>query len=195
MFKDIEYSVGDKFVIEIGKIIDDGAGYTTNANIIVDDEFFDKLDKLDSDYINEYYGHLQDEAYIAGMNEVWELTKKLFLNEKDGGIPDKDMDKIFGESWSVEDILHNTTAQEALKKIEDYKYGKVDKVSYGDIVRADGVNGIVLDNYNDYSWNVYTENGCVEVWTNFVKLGNRGQTLECIRLALAKEGVPDDEDM
>lgn len=127
------YKAGDCFVIEIGKVIEEGAGYQTNANIIVNDEFFDKLDKLDSDYINEYYGHLQDEAYNKGLEDAWKLANKLWHNNN---ISNK---RIFGYEFFVE-VASNLTVQEALAKLEAYEKEQ-EMIKVGDVVTIESMGG------------------------------------------------------
>ena len=61
----MSYSVGDKFVLEI-KEIDNLDNHMVLDNTVVGIKVLDKLERLDSDYVNEHFGELQDEAYKAG---------------------------------------------------------------------------------------------------------------------------------
>lgn len=66
-----KYNVGDKFVLEIKEVESGKAGewYLNDSPIRVDSEFLDALAQLDSDYVNEHFGELQDEAYVKGLND------------------------------------------------------------------------------------------------------------------------------
>ena len=86
------YKPGDKLVLEIkhySGTINNGATkmYAVEGTEVLFSEIaLENLERLDSDYINEHYGELQDEAYQQGMNDAWELAKKLYLNKKNGGL-------------------------------------------------------------------------------------------------------------
>ena len=56
-------------------------------------EQVDDLEELNSDYINEHFGSLQDEAYQRGLEEAWETARKLFSS-----MADSDIEKAFPES-------------------------------------------------------------------------------------------------
>ena len=38
---------------------------------------FDSLEELNSDYINENFGNLQDTAYQRGLDDAWEAARKI----------------------------------------------------------------------------------------------------------------------
>lgn len=69
-----KYNVGDKFVLEIDMLDEDDNLPTIYQSlnlqgIAFSDTSLDNLERLDSDYINEHYGELQDEAYAAGLKD------------------------------------------------------------------------------------------------------------------------------
>lgn len=66
-----KYNVGDKFVFEIKDVESGEAGewYSNDSPIIVGDKVLDMLERLDSAYVNEYFGELQDEAYKEGRDQ------------------------------------------------------------------------------------------------------------------------------
>ena len=108
------YKIGDKLVLEI---TGDGERMSvTNLNICIPNEELDKLDRLDSDYVNEHYGMLQDEAYEQGLGYAWELAKKL------ENLGRKTLYEIFKiEDVRVIDILETHTMPEVIAKIEGYE--------------------------------------------------------------------------
>ena len=101
---------------------------------------FDSLEELNSDYINEHYGELQDEAYKAGMNKAWGLAEDVIYNR-----------------GNVLDILHCATvgaafdkysAGQALDILRAYKKKQIedDRIEVGDEVEdSDGDKTIVTN--------------------------------------------------
>jgi hypothetical protein len=73
--------------------------------------------------------------YKSGMEEAWDIMKTAW---------DMDCEDFF-ECFGYDDvgsILKHFTANEAAQKIKDWQNRKV---SVGDVVIADGVNGVVVD--------------------------------------------------
>lgn len=143
----MSYKPGDKLVLEIGNVVNVpgyervyigkySAGSFTESSL-------HNLDRLDSDYINEHYGELQNEAYQQGMDDAWELSRKISMYDKDGGIPVRDLLEIFQED-SVSEIYRNNTARQAKSKIEAWEKSEVE-IKVGDIVKhkADGKEFVV----------------------------------------------------
>lgn len=76
-----KYNVGDKFVLEIDMLDEDDNLPTIYQSlklqgIAFSDTSLENLERLDSDYINEHYGELQDKAYAVG----FENGKNVALN-------------------------------------------------------------------------------------------------------------------
>ena len=93
-----------------------------DSNLLVDSLAVENLEELNSDYINEHYGDLQDTAYQKGLNDAWECARELYLN-----CACKD---LFGEYFNT--FLKNHTAQEAIEKLKACKQD--DKIEVGDEV-------------------------------------------------------------
>ena len=141
-----------KYIIEIAKEYKE---YFKGVLIcgIADEKFAvdiiarEDLEELNSDYINEHFGELQDEAYQAGLNDAWEATKKIFGYEIDGAIPIADIGNVFGyepcKAFCTADILRDFTVQEAIDKIKAYEDKHSDRIEVGDEVNWDGVCFIV----------------------------------------------------
>ena len=135
-----------KYIIEIAEEYEE---YFKGVLIcgIVDGKFAvdviarEDLEELNSDYINEHYGQMQDEAYQAGLNDAWEATKKIFGYEIDGAIPIADIGNVFGyepcKAFCTADILRDFTAQEAIDKIKAYEHKDSDRIEVGDEVISD----------------------------------------------------------
>lgn len=119
-------------LVQVISVMPNGTVYTNERGI-------DELEELNSDYINKYYGSLQDEAYQRGVedgqNETWEAARKISTLESDGGYSWKEMKSIFGTD-SVCEIHMRYTAAEAISKIKAYeeKQKADDKIAVGDEV-------------------------------------------------------------
>ena len=100
-----------------------------------------ELEELNSDYINENFGELQEEAYQAGMDKAWELAEDVIYNR-----------------GNVLDILHCATvgaafdtysARQALDILEEYESKQKDRIEVGDEViwTTDNITLIVTAMY------------------------------------------------
>ena len=72
------------------------------------------LEELNSDYINEHYGELQDEAYQVGLNDAWETARALVW---DTSISEYETAGVKVESWDGEtcEVLRRYPAHEAVE--------------------------------------------------------------------------------
>ena len=116
---------------------------------------FDSLEELNSDYINEHFGDLQDTAYQKGVNDgsldvkqrvegayqrglddAWECARELYLN---GACKD-----LFGEYFNT--FIKNHTAQEAIAKLKAYeeKQKADDEIKVGDEVIYNGTTKCIV---------------------------------------------------
>lgn len=118
-----------------------------------------------------------DEEYKRGMNDAWEIARKLCKTSYD------ECSEIFGNS-SVEHVIETYDPIAIKKRIASYreeKENELTKIHVGDVVQNndDSTKATVLDYDVDTSlederyWMVFTENGCVETWCEnvFTKTG------------------------
>ena len=84
----------------------------------------------------------EEEAYNKGLNDAWELARKIVLREYDGGMSVKDFYNIFDKTMADEDVLKKFTPQEALAKIAAYEKEQAE-IKAGDVVSHDGLKGVV----------------------------------------------------
>ena len=122
-----------------------------------------ELEELNSDYINEHYGELQDEAYQAGLNDAWEAAKKI-IRMPDGDILDLFPDCYASVCTAVQAIL-KYDASEAIAKLKAYEDKHTDRIEVGDIVERyiDGKldsKGIYLQEEGGY-WRCLFDTGAV----------------------------------
>lgn len=104
-----------------------------NSNLYVDSQTVDELEELNSDYINEHFGDLQDTAYQRGLEDAWEAARKLFSS-----MADSDIEKAFPIEWNNGGFkaLINLQPQEAIEKLKAYeeKQKADDEIKVGDEV-------------------------------------------------------------
>jgi preprotein translocase subunit YajC len=94
------------------------------------------LEELNSDYINEHYGSLQDDAYQRGLDDAWEAARKI-------------IEMTSPPYWEVfneykEDLFGKISAAEAIAKLKAYeeKQKADDEIKVGDEVKTQG--GIIF---------------------------------------------------
>ena len=149
-----------KYIIEIAKEYEE---YFKGVLIcgIADGKFAvdviarEDLEELNSDYINEHYGELQDEAYQKGINDgsldvklrvegayqrglddAWEAARRIVVDTDHGGLALGTLSEIFG-TQSYYYIMRENTAQEAIDKIKAYEHKDSDRIEVGDEVISD----------------------------------------------------------
>lgn len=123
----------------------------------------DEIEELNSDYINEHYGQLQDEAYKRGykdcetrycsfdacpnrqaeyqrgLDDAWEAARKIMLTPEEGGISFRDLSEIFGCN-SAHNCFKYLSASEAIAKLKAYEEKQNDKIEVGDEVMPNNLN-------------------------------------------------------
>ena len=96
---------------------------------------FEKLEELNSDYINEHFSDLQDTAYQRGLDEAWKAARRISVIELNGGLAGKELMKIYG-TMDIHKIYDDNTASEAIDKLKAYeeKQKADNKIEVGDEV-------------------------------------------------------------
>ena len=107
-----------------------------------------ELEVLNSDYINEHYGSLQDEAYQRGLEDAWEAAQKVVCKTTAGGMSLDTLKEIFGVQ-SPAAIMQSNTAQQAIDKIKTYEDKRSDRIEVGDEViwKTENITLIVTSTY------------------------------------------------
>ena len=138
-----------KYIIELDDRIKlvTSVGVTENGVVYTTSDYVHNLEELNSDYINENFGELQDEAYQAGMDKAWEAAQRVVCKTEAGGMTLDTLQEVFGVI-SPATIMQSNTAQEAIGKIKAYEDGKhSDRIEVGDEVQvqtlSDGVYAVV----------------------------------------------------
>ena len=145
-------------------------------SLVFDEEGLSRLEELNSDYINEHFGELQDTAYQRGLkegkkafdllesernseyqrglNEAWEAARKIVE------MTDPPYWEVFDEY--KDDLFGKITASEAIEKLKAYEEKqKADKdVKRGDVVR-NKINGLtyIVTLASDYGYVLLSDDG------------------------------------
>ena len=126
-----------KYIVELfdGVQVLTGVGASPSGTVWSRSYDVDELEELNSDYINEHFGELQDEAYQSGLNDAWEAAKKIFGHEIDGGLDIDELKKAFGSDvYCTADIIRTNTAEQAIAKLKTYESKDSDRIEVGDVV-------------------------------------------------------------
>ena len=153
----------------------------TTEQLIKEMDEFIELNKdarrIGNELMNNIKGrfeHLErkaDKSYEKGLEDAWELCRKIFSDDDDALRP-LELREIF-TCWDAANyfinILHNHTAKEALEMVSEYEKKKAEeeakRISIGDVVTVEPCNkplGIVIAidekfkkaklMYDDLSW-------------------------------------------
>lgn len=144
-----KYSVGDKFVIEIGEVFTGDMSVRNHVKeryaikgfnvLMFDKNGLDKLKRLDTPAITKDDLKL---SYSKGLNDAWDLAKKLYCDEGFGGADKRKMAEAFDGVFS-NNILAKYTYHEALAKLEAYEREQAE-INVGDVVRFKNTETEVL---------------------------------------------------
>ena len=105
----------------------------------------DEIEELNSDYINEHYSSLQDDAYQRGLDDAWECAKKLFSE-----MSDTEIEKVFPVEWkSGFSGLMQMKPQYAMAKIKTYEEKQNAKIEVGNEVKWNSDVIVVTRLYKD----------------------------------------------
>lgn len=109
-----------------------------------------------------------NDDYQRGLNDAWDVCRRILLCTDDGGIPLSDIEKIFGSKgftllWLCQKLLKEYTAEEVISKIKEYYDGfhVGDEVVFG----SPHINGVVtkITPYGATTLRVLDKNGCVHL--------------------------------
>ena len=133
-----------KYIVEasddVKKVI--ALGVTHGGAIWTDTTDIENLEELNSDYINEHFGDLQDtiykkglhdgeskcrycNEYQRGLDDAWEAARKVTFNSDDGGLSIDELDEIFG-CYSLQRVFRAYSAQQTIAKLKAYEEQKAD---------------------------------------------------------------------
>lgn len=141
-----EYNVGDKVYLE-GKINE----YDESDNTYCVDYCDYYKNTRTTDWVKGDVLHTPDEAYNKGLDDAWELAKKIVLPDHLGGYTVDELKDIFGKN-TFASLMNTFSPQEALAKVKAYE--ERNEIKVGDVVEfKDGcIESIVtkVDGYTIY---------------------------------------------
>jgi hypothetical protein len=132
-----EFNIGDKVYLE-GKISE----YDERDNTYcVEYSDYHKISHI-TYCLKDDVLHPADDDYNKGLNDAWELAKKMALPTDKGGYTASELAYIFG-GVNYEVIFKVFTPQEALAKVKEYE--ERNEIKVGDVVKLKGscIEGIV----------------------------------------------------
>ena len=160
-------------------------------------------DKMPEHMDLEYHGVKLDfhcrpigKTYEDGLNEAWELTRKLIISDYDGAYSAKDMRDIWKHGGFLS-ILKDFTAQQTLEKLREYEKKKKVEIHVGDEIYSEltDCKAVVqrIDTWHRYQ--CFTDNGNQFILDKhtfndyWVKTGkNYPQITEVLKQMKEKEG-------
>lgn len=175
-----EIRVGDRVFLECEvreKDIDDNT-YTLRYK----NWYGDKYSK--TDYVKDNVLHTTDEIYNKGLNDAWNLTKKIVLLARDGGYSWQELKDIFGYT-DRESVFETYTPQEALAKVKAYEE-ECNKIKVGDVVTTNGseLEGIVTKVVGHVVYRLFRDGSCGDFYKeDLVKIGHFDSIDEFMRVA------------
>lgn len=122
-----EFNIGDKVYLEC-EISEYDAGDDTYC---VDYSNYRKF-TLTASWVKDDVLHPADDAYNKGLEDAWELVKKIVINSDDGGYTAKELEEMFGTILPSE-VFADFTPQEALAKVKE-----CNEIKAGDVVTVKG---------------------------------------------------------
>ena len=142
--------------------------------------------------VNTYDADLKAEAYNKGLEDAWNITRKIYYCESDGGYSYDELDKIFGTK-SCQRILKSFTAFEVMEKVKAYeeKQKQDDEIKVGDeIYNKKYGKAVVLGISSSTNFiDILTDDGSVfeKVSPLFIKTGRHFDQIENIKKMLQEE--------
>ena len=138
----------NKYIIELGEDANmvQVISVTQSGNAYIDSTVYvGYLEQLNSDYINEHFGDLQDTAYQRGLDEAWKAARRISVIELNGGLAGKELMKIYG-TMDIHKIYDDNTASEAIDKLKAYeeKQKAEDEIKVGDEVIYNGTTKCIV---------------------------------------------------
>lgn len=143
-----KFNVGDKVYLECKVTYKDASDNTYQIRY---KNWHDN--ELPTDFVKDDILHTPDEAYNRGLNDAWNLAKKIVLPEDKGGYTADELEDIFGKS-----AFTTLTAQEALAKVKAYGE-ECNEIKVGDEIQSGDAYVVVTWKSKD-EWNGMLLNDC-----------------------------------
>lgn len=117
-----------------------------------------------TDFVKDDVLHTPDEAYNKGLDDAWELAKKIVLPDHLGGYTVDELKDIFGKN-TFASLMNTFTPQEALAKVKAYE--EHNEIKVGDVVRSKGCNveGIITKISEIKIYRLFKDGSCDSIST------------------------------
>lgn len=92
--------------------------------------------------------------YQKGLSDAWEAARKICTNWV---LPDSVLSEIFGMDKTIDDIMKETTASEAIEKIRQHEQEKEEQIQVGDEVINQNKTAVVTEITNRYTRIMYSD--------------------------------------
>lgn len=138
-----------------------------------------------TDFVKDDVLHTPDEAYNRGLNDAWELAKKIVLPDHLGGYTVDELKDIF-DKITFASLMNTFSPQEALVKVKAYEK-EHDEIKVGDVFKLKGaIHEAIVTRVNEISLYYLFKNGScgrLSAKENFVKTGHFDSIDEFMRSA------------
>lgn len=154
-----EFKVGDKVYLECEVSEKDMSDNTYRL------EYKDYSDGYSiTDFVKDDVLHTPDEAYNKGLDDAWELAKKIVLPDHLGGYTVDELKDIFGKN-TFASLMNTFSPQEALAKVKAYE--EYNEIKVGDVVRSKGCNveGIITKISEIKIYRLFKDGSCDSIST------------------------------
>ena len=117
-----------------------------------------------TDFVKDDVLHTPDEAYNKGLDDAWELAKKIVLPDHLGGYTVDELKDIFVKNTFVS-LMNTFSSQEALAKVKVYE--EHNEIKVGDVVRSKGCNveGIITKISKIKIYRLFKDGSCDSIST------------------------------
>ena len=146
------------------------------------------------DYVPDDVPEDATKAYQCGLDDAWECARKIALSVEDGGISAKALRDAFNVNTCYS-VFRRYSAQEAIKKIEEYERQK-DAIKIGDeVCYTDAtIAGVVVRCRNDGFYNVMDKTGQQNIRSG-IEITRTGRTFPQVEeMFRAMQEGEDNED-
>lgn len=145
-----------------------------------------RLQKENGEFFNKIYNLIQhaeavdrkaqeryDEGYQKGLDDAWELARKLLFTEANGGMSLDEITECFGSEYDIARSLKMDVA-DAKAKYDAWKEKKEqeEQIHVGDVVDYDGCEYVVIKELYDFYGVINPTNNCSRtIFKNATKTG------------------------
>lgn len=126
-----DFKLGDKVYLEC-EVTD--IDRSDNTYRLAFEDFTDE--ELTIGWVDKEVLHPVNESYNRGLNDAWELAKKIVINSDDGGYTANELEEMFRTIFPDE-VFADFSPQEALAKVKAYEEER-NEIKVGDVVTIRG---------------------------------------------------------